>query len=764
MFFRYKKVILALFLVFTGISGYYATKLEFSFSFEQFFPKDDPDYRFYKDFIENFETDDNFFLIGLPNKTGIFDSVFLKKVAAATDGITNISQVTTVQSLTNLSYPVRTPFGFMSVPALHVDEPGRYAEDKQIILDDRRLVNNLINEDATATCISLKCIENIGLNDSKRLIHQLDSILNAAGLQERHYLGRAYFQTELVDFQTNEIRRSTIISGILITLFLYFLYRRPVSVMITLSTVGVGLLIFMGILGMMGQKLTALSALFPVLMLIVGSSDVIHIFTKYTDELKNQADKYQAMWTTIRQIGLATLITSLTTAFGFASLAASKLESIREFGLQSAMGVVIAYVTVFLFMIPLLLIFHERLNRRGPKDENFWDKVTSSVYHSTTRYSNRIWAAFSMLTLVSLAGIYFIQTNYGIIDNLPRNSKVREDFLYFENNFGGFRPFEFAVTVKNDTVSVKDFEVISDVNKLEEKLLSYPFVKTALSQATLYKSVARAYAGNQSGGYIFPEDEETFNQYTGLVENAGSNASVMISKDETKTRLSARIKDIGASRIEEFSQEIDQWINENTDTSLVSFKRTGTGLLMDKNSVYVRENILQGLGISLILISVLMGFMLRSVNMLVIALIPNLIPLLVAGGILGFFGIDLEAGISIVFAIIFGIAVDDTIHFLAKYKLLLSEGLDKETAIYKTIKETGKAIILTSVILTFGFMVMVFSQNPPTFTIGLLLSVTLLSALLCDLYLLPVLLRKFHNTGNPVHKNQPEAEAEKQFA
>ncbi|MBK6783453.1 MAG: MMPL family transporter [Saprospiraceae bacterium] len=194
------------------------------------------------------------------------------------------------------------------------------------------------------------------MEDSKNLINSLDSLFTANGLSERHYLGRAFFQKELVDFQTNEIRRSTIISGILITLFLFFLYRKPLPVFITLSTVGIGLLIFMGILSMMGKELTALSALFPVLMLIVGSSDVIHIYTKYSDELKNTYDKYQAMWVTIRQIGLATLITSLTTAFGFASLYTSKLASIQEFGLQCAIGVVIAYVVVLFYMIPLLLM------------------------------------------------------------------------------------------------------------------------------------------------------------------------------------------------------------------------------------------------------------------------------------------------------------------------------------------------------------------------------------------------------------------------
>ncbi|MBK8820925.1 MAG: MMPL family transporter [Saprospiraceae bacterium] len=725
------------------------TQLKFSFSFDQFFPKGDPDYKYYQEFIKDFETDDNFLLIGLPNKPSVFDSVFLKKVSIATTDIQNIKHVQQVRSLTNLDYPVKTPFGFMTIPALHVDQPELYEEDKNIIYDDKRLVHNLINDSGDALTITIKTTDNLGMEDSKNLINSIDSLLSVDGINNRHYLGRSFFQRELVDFQTNEIRRSTIISGILITLFLFFLFRNPLSVLITLSTLGIGLLVFMGVLSMLGKELTALSALFPVLMLIVGSSDVIHIYTKFSDELKTNSDKYQAMWITIRQIGVATLITSLTTAFGFASLYTSKLESIQEFGIQCALGVVIAYLVVIFYMVPLLLLFSkEKLLPKG-KSGDFWDKILEHIYKTTYQYPTRIMSIFIIFTIVMLTGMTMIKTNYSIIDNLPRNSTVRSDFLYFEENFGGFRPLEYAITAKNPGTDIESYQVLKEVNALEEKLLTYPFVKTALSQATLYKSISRSLGANQANAYLFPKDSTEFEIYKNLIKKSSAReTAVMMSKNGDKTRISARVKDIGADSVAFFSAQVDSWINKNIDTSLVSIRRTGTGLVLDKNSIYVKDNLIQGLSISLILISLIMGIMLQSFRMLIIALIPNIIPLFVAAGILGFFNIDLEAGISIVFAIIFGIAVDDTIHFLAKYNLLLRDGLDKETAIYKTTKETGKSIIFTSLVLSVGFLVMIFSQNPPTFTIGILISLTLFSALLCDLYLLPVLLRNWHHPKN----------------
>jgi predicted RND superfamily exporter protein len=216
---------------------------------------------------------------------------------------------------------------------------------------------------------------------------------------------------------------------------------------------------------------------------------------------------------------------------------------------------------------------------------------------------------------------------------------------------------------------------------------------------------------------------------------------VLVNQDGNKARISARIKDIGADEIKTISDSIQVWINTHTNPNVASFRQTGTGLIIDKNSEYVRQNLIEGLGLAVLIVGILMAILFKNWKMLLISLVPNLFPLLIAGALLGYLGIDLEAGVSIVFAVIFGIAVDDTIHFLSKYKLALQNNLSTEEALAVTFIETGKAICLTSIILFFGFLIMLFSIHPPSVTIGLLISITLLSALFSDLLLIPVMIR-----------------------
>jgi predicted RND superfamily exporter protein len=218
---------------------------------------------------------------------------------------------------------------------------------------------------------------------------------------------------------------------------------------------------------------------------------------------------------------------------------------------------------------------------------------------------------------------------------------------------------------------------------------------------------------------------------------------MLINNTKDKIRISSRVKDIGADNVKLLSQRIDTWIDNNIDSSVIQFKQTGTGLILDKNSEFVRESLLYGLGLALLIVSVLMGLLFKDFKVLFIALLPNVLPLLFAAALIGYLGIALEAGVSIVFAIIFGIAVDDTIHFMSKYKLAKNQYNDREKALQVTFQETGKAIIFTSIILFFGFLIMLFSANLPSVVIGMLISVTLVSALVADLILLPVVLRWF---------------------
>jgi hypothetical protein len=247
---------------------------------------------------------------------------------------------------------------------------------------------------------------------------------------------------------------------------------------------------------------------------------------------------------------------------------------------------------------------------------------------------------------------------------------------------------------------------------------------------------------NRPDAYELPTDERTYDKYKKLARQVPAlSLNILMSKDSKKARITSRLNDLGADSTQAFLARTDAWVNANVDTTMIEVRSTGTGVIIDKNSQYIRESLLQGLGLAILIVCILMGLLFKSWKMLFVSLVPNVLPLLFAGAVLGFTGIELEAGVSIVFAIIFGIAVDDTIHFLAKYRLARSRGLNVDDAIHRTFREAGKAIVLTSIVLFFGFLVMLFSIHPPSVTIGLLISLTLASAVLSDLMLIPLMLR-----------------------
>lgn len=734
-------VIIGVFVLLAIASAFFLTRLRFTFDFEQFFPRGDEDLEVFRAFIAEFETDDNFLLVAVRREEGAFDQAFLQQFHDFSLATRKVPHVVESQAITQISYPLKTPFGFTAIPTIHIDDPSRYPADRARILKDERFVNNLISADGKTLVVLLKTVNSIGLEQARELMNGLNELVNQYGFEEYHYLGRAYFQKELVAMQKREITVSALVSGLLVSLIMFWIFRRTKGIAIALVSIGLGMLLFMGLLGALGRPLNAMAALYPVLMIIVGTSDVIHIMSKYIDELRKGSSKKEAITVTIKEIGLATLLTSLTTAIGFGTLLTSRVDPIRDFGLNAALGVVVAYITVIFFTTSLLSYFKADQLMKIGKSLAFWEKTMLGSYRFTLANANRIrWGALIMLILCGV-GISQINTNYGIIDNLPRGKKITEDFTFFEKELSGFRPMELAVYAQGD-YEVRDFEVIREMDKIEDYLRQFNSLQAIGSITTLYKSLNQAFNNNREDAFDVPPNEVQFNRMRRLADQLPKfDPNVLVSKDGKKARITSRIKDVGADTIKAMGLKIDNWIAANIDEEVIQIDRTGTGLIIDKNAEYIRRSLLEGLGIAILIVSVLMALLFKDWRILIIALVPNIFPLLLAGALIGYLGIELEAGVSIVFAVIFGIAVDDSIHFLSKYKLALNKGLDREAAIQITFLETGKAIVLTSIILFFGFLVMLFSIHPPSVVVGLLISLTLLSALVSDLLLIPVLIR-----------------------
>ena len=359
-------------------------------------------------------------------------------------------------------------------------------------------------------------------------------------------------------------------------------------------------------------------------MIIVGTSDVIHIMSKYIDELRKGLSKEAAIRVSMKEIGLATLLTSLTTAVGFASLLTSRINPIRDFGINAALGVMIAYVTVILFTTALLSYLSVDQIVKIGRQQAFWDKLLERSYQFTQRRPGWIKVGAVATILICVYGISIITTNYRIESTLPTNRKVTADFLFFERELAGFRPFELAVTTKDSTDQVTDYDVLREIAKIEDYVKVFPFVQSTASITAVYRSINQAFNNNRPDAYTLPADEGRYRQYRTLADRVPDvNLNLLVSKDRRKARITSRMDDIGADSIKVFLDNTTTWINANVDTSLVDIRSTGTGLIIDKNAEYIRRNLLQGLGLAIVIVCVLMALLFKNWRMLVVSLVPE---------------------------------------------------------------------------------------------------------------------------------------------
>ncbi len=740
---KHKLLIIICWVVMFILCLYSIPSLRFSFDLEQLFPQGDEELAFYEEFSKDFKKDDSYLLVIPFADSTVFDRDYLTKIKAFADKARQLSGVLDAQSLATMKYPVKTPFGMVSLPFLHIDEPTKYSLDELRIFSEDKIIGQWITRDTGALVIHLTLEDGLDLDDSQALMHGLNDLASEMDLDSVRYMGRPYLQTEMVALQRRELQNTTFYSGILVTLVLFLVFQRVWSVLVVVLSVGFGFVLFLGYMAFFGRELNILSALYPLLMVIIGTSDVIHMLNKYFSALRVGLPKDDAIRATIKEIGWATLLTSATTAAGYFSLLTNRIYPIQDFGMNSAIGVMIAYLTVISFTMALLFFLPSEKMIKTSKQADWWESLLMKWYMITKERSTAIILTTLLLLFVALYGISRIKMNFDLDTNLPKTARITQDYYYTQDNLYGFKPIQFAIFSK-DGKPLDRYEHLRQIDLLERYLDSLDGVIDSYSINDFYRRLHRAYHGNQKRYYTFPDNPKDFKKYKRQLKRLPESVSgIFINQERNKLKLTVQFEDLGSERHVELSEQIDRWIEDNLDLSKLIVRQTGTGYLLDRNTEYVIRGLFYGLAIAIVVVSLLMMFLFQNTKLTIISLVPNLIPLILAGAALGFLGIDLDAGLSIVFAITFGIAVDDTIHFLSKFKICYEKTGQVELSIKQTFLQTGKAIILTTVILFFGFMVLLFSNHPPSYAIGILLSFSLVSALVVDLMLLPILLRSF---------------------
>ncbi|MEP2278851.1 MMPL family transporter, partial [Maribacter sp.] len=315
-----KKLFIVLFILLGVLAASKLDELQFSFDFSQFFPEEDPDLAFYDNYVEEFGTDDNFLLVAVKNDPNIFQQEFLNNFKAFSEDSKNFTHVLESSSLASLSYPLKTSFGYTTLPIIHIDDPSQYQKDWDKIKEDSLFVNVLIDEKRKSLVLALETEDNLDYKQSELLLNNIRTSLKEHNLPDYHILGRAFFYEAIVEMQKSEVLTTTIVASILVFIILLLVYRSMPVVLISVFSIAMSLLLFMGLLGWLGKELNAMAAFYPVLMLIVGTSDVIHLTDSYIRKLQTGTRRYKAITSSLKEVGMTTLLTSITTAVGFVTL------------------------------------------------------------------------------------------------------------------------------------------------------------------------------------------------------------------------------------------------------------------------------------------------------------------------------------------------------------------------------------------------------------------------------------------------------------
>ncbi|AIZ64026.1 membrane protein [Hymenobacter sp. DG25B] len=743
----------------TALAVFFVAQLRFNYNFNDFYPAGDPDLDYYLKYSERFGNDNDYVLLGLEAPAGqtVFDARFLTKVDTLTRFIQARRHVTHVSSPTTLTNPVVEGLGVFNIPYLHPQEPSRRAQDSTLLYQTPGIVGNLISRDARALTILFQTSPNLSKPPGDSLLAAVRWELQRQGFADSqvHLAGKMVAQSVFVDRLQNELMVFMSLSVLLVTGLLWLTFRTWWGVVLPLVVVLGAILWGLGLMSACGISIDLMTALLPVMLFVVGMSDTIHIITRYVTELGYGASKRDSLFIALKESGFGSGLSALTTSIGFFTLMTSTIRPIYNFGLFTGISVLLTFVLSFT-LLPAMLVLLRKPQLRIPRQEGHsWDGVLGRLFRTVLARRHWVVAISALILLGSVAPASRIRINSALLDDLSQNDPVKLDFVFFEKQFAGVRPFELDLKPAAGG-SIYDLAVLRQTEKIENYLQRHYGLNFVASPVTIIKSVRKALNGGQLPEYRLPDSEAELQRLVRKVKlfRKKPEFRALALPDGTEGRLTGRMPDVGSIKADALNADLRRFLRTQVDSTVLQTRLTGSANLIDKNNENLTLNMITGMTIDIVMVTLIVLALFRSLRMTLVVLIPNLVPILIVAGVMGLAGVNMKVSTSIIFTIAFGIAVDDTIHFISKLKLVLL----KEKSLFKAVRKTylmaGKAVIVTSLILVGGFSTLIFSSFDGTFYVGLLISLTLLFGVVAELTLLPILILYFYR-HKPKEIRQP---------
>lgn len=729
----------------TGGFIYSLAFLTFDYDFEKFFPESDPDTEYFNEYRKTFETDNDFVLVGIVNEKGIYDREFLIKADSLTHQLGRLKNITQSLSITNFEEPIYVDFtgAFMMKKLVHPETDTLMNVDSARIMNTEALVNSFVSEDGKSLTIFLKTKPYLSKAGSDSLAKDLNELIGHYEFDEIHVAGRSTGQSYYVQLMQSELFFFIVTSFVLVIFFLAISFKTVWGVVFPVIVVVFSIIWTLGVMAVQDEGISLVQTVLPTILFVVGMSDSVHIISKYIEELRAGKEKNQALKDSFKDVAMATFLTSFTTAVGFITLMFVPIEPVREFGLYTSIGITFAYILSFTLLPAILILMPKPKISEKKEEETLWPKFLSNLFLWLIRNKKRVMLGFTATLIFSGIACTQLTFNNFLVEDLKDSDPMKQNFFFFENHFAGVRPFELGLELKDVNKDGLNLEVLKEVEKIEEYLRENYGTGFIISPVTIIKNLNKALHTGNEKFYKLPETQKELDKILRKLKKYDSHKimNTVATEDHHILRISGKTGDLGSAVFRVKNKELNDFMNSGKRAELFNHHLTGTAVLIDKNNVYLASNLILGLLISALIIALITALMFNfSLKMVIISLLPNLLPIFLIGGIMAASGITLKVSTSMIFSISFGIAVDDTIHFLSRMRIELSKGQSMLYAIKRTFLSTGKAIILTTIILSGGFMTLIFSSFLGTFYVGFLIGLTLIFAVICDMLYLPVLL------------------------
>lgn len=754
---RNRLALLAGVAVITVFMAFQARTVTMSYKFGGILPKDDSTQVEYDRFTRRFAEDGNIMVLGVAgeaihNYPAFADWYTLGLDLKAIDGIDSVFSEAHLFTIRKSETEKRFE--------LDVITQSRPQSQEEVDSLRKRIqalpfYRGMLYNDSTNASLMMLFVNRAKFNSEERVevVDEVQKVLQSftenTGLQV-HISGLPFIRTA----QTAKIKQELgmfVGLAVLVTAILLFLFFKSFRVtLISLLVVVIGVIWSIGTIGLFDYKLSVLMGLIPPLVIVIGVPNCVFLLNKYHSEFRKHGNQIKALNRVIHKVGNATFMTNATTAMGFATFIFTSSAMLQEFGVIASINILSVFL-LSLIIIPCMFSFIPSPKERHVKhlDRSWVEAVVNTLIKLVRGYRKEVYIVSVLIVGISIYGMTLMTATGNIVDDLPKDDEIITDLNFFEDNFSGVMPLEILINTLDGSKVTSD-KTLRKIEELQVALDSFPDISRSLAITDAVKFAKQAYYNGLPSKYalITGYEKSFIGPYLrGNQDDAGGITRLFLDSTQQITRVSAQIADVGTLELDTIMQKLKPKVFEIFPADEYKVTLTGTSIVFLNGTGYLVKNLVISLAIAIVVIGLLMALLFNSARMVVISLIPNLIPLLFTAGLMGYFGVAIKPSTILVFSIAFGISVDDTIHFLSKYRQELKlRSWDIQTCVLNAVHETGVSMIYTSIILFFGFLVFTASNFGGTVALGLLVSVTLLVAMIANLVLLPSLLMSFQQS------------------